>query len=997
MESGESPRNRLAEELEALRKQIAALKDTTSEPSGAAAEVPAVPVPDAGQRALERIRLEMEAQIGYVPAFFAPAARTPEIFALLWHQMRSSYVRNPMPELTKEKLFALASLDCPVSYALLAHSCQLRKLGMHGREILRCLEQPFLSRNADLTEFFSRFASVPRPLSTWPAPGSPLEEGLLGCALRIFRDPVQSSRCRNELEQLLDAHNYTQLIAFLSYVRMHHLWLEAYPEPAAEEDEVIRTNLQPMMEEEPSLAEFFDMHRGERQPISPLTTGGADEGAPESLLPPVLEQGPFGVMLLDPDYRILRANHAICRLLGYLAPELESLSLPAVIHPQDVGSCIHIIDQVLSGARQQARLEKRFIKRPKEVVWTALTASAVRREDGSSLYVLAFLEDITEQKQVEESRQSENQVFERLVRDCPDGIFAFTRDLICTIWNPAMERIFGIGESEAVGRMMFDILPFLSETGDDKHLLETLRGEEITVRNRPFRIQEYEKEGFYDAHYSPVAVTPGKVSGGIGFVRDITERRKIEAGLRTTEERYRELFENANDIVYTHDLKGSITSINKAAETITGYARDEALQMNACQLVAPDHTRIACRMIDRQVAGENPVPYELDIVAKDGRRVSLELNTHIISRGGKPVAVQGIARDITQRKKTEEALHQARQKLEDWVHELEQRTHEMTLLSEMGDMLRACLSTDEAYNVIVRVAQQIFPVRVGALYVISPSRNMVEAVAVWGDSSLIERAFAPDECWALRRGRVHWVEDSGVGLLCKHLQEPLPEGYLCVPMMAQSEALGILYLTQPESARLTEAKQRLAVAMAEHIAMALSNLKLHESLRSQSIRDPLTGLFNRRFMEESLELELRRAARNRKPLGIILLEVDDFHTVARSAGEDAEDSILLELGGILQTIIRKEDIACRYSHEALAIVLPHGPLEVAAQRAEHLREMIKDIEIRHRGRSLGRVTISLGIAAFPEQGRTVETLFRNAESALQRAQQEGGDRATLAQ
>ncbi len=359
--------------------------------------------------------------------------------------------------------------------------------------------------------------------------------------------------------------------------------------------------------------------------------------------------------------------------------------------------------------------------------------------------------------------------------------------------------------------------------------------------------------------------------------------------------------------------------------------------------------------------------------------------------------MQGIARDITERKKTEEALQQAKQNLEAWVQELEQRTREMTLLNEMGDMLRACLTTEEAYSVIVRVAQQIFPVQVGALYVISSARNQVEAAAVWGDASLIERVFAPDECWGLRRGRVHWVEDSNSGLLCKHLHQPPPPGYLCVPMMAQSEALGVLYLTQPAEARLTEAKQRLAVAMAEHIAMALSNLRLHESLRSQSIRDPLTGLFNRRFLEESLELELRRAARNRRPLGAVLLEVDNFQAVARSFGDDAEDSVLLELGNLVQTIIRKEDIACRFGAEKFMIVLPHGSQEVTAQRAGNLRELVKDLEIRHRGRSIGHVTISVGISGFPDQGRTVESIIRAADAALQRAKQEGGDRVVIAQ
>ena len=162
-------------------------------------------------------------------------------------------------------------------------------------------------------------------------------------------------------------------------------------------------------------------------------------------------------------------------------------------------------------------------------------------------------------------------------------------------------------------------------------------------------------------------------------------------------------------MVYTLDLEGNLTSLNKTAERIMGYARAEALQMKLAQFVAPESGDMLRRMMERQIAGESSSPYELEIITREGQRVALEINTHIISREGRPVGVQGIARDITERKKTEEALQQAKQKLEDWVHELEQRTREMTLLSEMGDMLRACLTTEEAYNVIVRVAQQIFP------------------------------------------------------------------------------------------------------------------------------------------------------------------------------------------------------------------------------------------------------------------------------------------------
>ncbi len=474
------------------------------------------------------------------------------------------------------------------------------------------------------------------------------------------------------------------------------------------------------------------------------------------------------------------------------------------------------------------------------------------------------------------------------------------------------------------------------------------------------------------------------------------KRLQAERALQASEERYRDLFENAIDIVYTHDLEGNLTSVNKAAERITGYGRAEALRMKLGDFVAPEYAEVARRMIDRQAAGENKGTYELEILAKDGHIVALDISTRLIFREGRPVAVQGIARDVTERKRTEAALQSANQKLEAWVSELEQRTREMTLLNEMGDMLRACLTTEEAYTVIVRVAQQVFPVQMGALYVITPSRNLVESVALWGNTELAERIFAPDECWALRRGRTHWVENVKVGLLCKHLHQPVPEGYLCVPMMAQSEALGVLHLTQKPDAPMTEAKQRLAITMAEHIAMALSVLKLHETLRSQSIRDPLTGLFNRRFMEESLELELRRAGRNQRPLGVIMVDLDQFKYFNDTYGHEAGDTLLRELGTLLQSNIRGEDIACRYGGEEFTLILPEGNAEIVQQRANALREAIKHLDVEHRNQPIGRVTASMGVALFPEHGRTGQALLQAADAALYRSKDLGRDRVTLA-
>jgi diguanylate cyclase (GGDEF)-like protein/PAS domain S-box-containing protein len=467
-------------------------------------------------------------------------------------------------------------------------------------------------------------------------------------------------------------------------------------------------------------------------------------------------------------------------------------------------------------------------------------------------------------------------------------------------------------------------------------------------------------------------------------------------GVAESEERYRELFENASDIIYTHDFEGKLISINRAIERIAGYTRAEALQMKITDLIAPEYSQLGQKMIDPQISGEIPLNCELEIFSKEKNRIALGISTRPIFRGGKAFAVQGIARDITKSKRIEAALQEANHKLEAWVSELEQRTREMTMLNEMGDILRACLTTEEAYNVIVRVAQQIFPAKVGALYVIAPSRNLVEAVAVWGDPALAERAFPPPECWALRRGRTHWIENSRSGLICRHIHHPAPDGYMCIPMMAQSEAIGVLHLMQPDNVRMTESKQRLAVTMSEHIAMALSNLRLHETLRSQSIRDPLTGLFNRRFMEESLELEIRRASRNQRPLGMIMIDLDHFKYFNDNFGHEAGDLLLKELGILLRGNIRGEDIACRYGGEEFTLILPEGTGAVTRQRAEFYKEAIQRLDVHYRGHPLGRVTASMGVAIFPDHGRTAKALIEAADKALYRSKSAGRDRVTLA-
>ena len=281
------------------------------------------------------------------------------------------------------------------------------------------------------------------------------------------------------------------------------------------------------------------------------------------------------------------------------------------------------------------------------------------------------------------------------------------------------------------------------------------------------------------------------------------------------------------------------------------------------------------------------------------------------------------------------------------------------------------------------------------VFVTAAARNLVETRAAWGGFAALEWGlFKPEDCWALRRGRPHAVEDTATGVVCGHLPRPLPTASLCVPLAAQGESLGVLYLASrgaPPSG-LSEDKQQLAQNVAEQLGLAVANLKLRETLRSQSIRDPLTGLFNRRYMEETLDRELRRAERNKRPLCVAMLDLDHFKEINDGLGHDAGDLLLAELGRMLRTNVRRGDVACRYGGEEFVLILPDASPEDGFRRVGEIREALKQIRVTHRGRSIAPPSFSGGFAAFPEDGDTVEDLLRAADAALYVAKHEGRDR-----
>lgn len=366
--------------------------------------------------------------------------------------------------------------------------------------------------------------------------------------------------------------------------------------------------------------------------------------------------------------------------------------------------------------------------------------------------------------------------------------------------------------------------------------------------------------------------------------------------------------------------------------------------------------------------------------------------------------------NLLQRQWLEKVVKENQEKDNRQIKTLELRIQERDLIAEMGDLLQACRTADESFAIVTRFMQRQFPDGSGALYIIHDAKDPAELVAAWGEPGLAptEQELVLNECWGMRRGRIYAIQDPVSEPLCGHIKSPVKAGYLCVPLMSHGTAVGVLHLRQrpdprqggetpePDSvAHFSDLQQRLAVKMAEYIAMALSNLKLRDVLRSQAIRDPLTGLFNRRYMEETLDREIRRATRHAISVGIIMFDIDRMKPINDHYGHDAGDLLLKALGHELQRLFRGEDVACRYGGDEFTVVLPEATLAEVWRRAEQMREAIKHLNVQYEGHPMGPLTLSIGVAAYPDHGLTAERVLQASDAASYAAKSEGGDRIMM--
>ncbi len=326
--------------------------------------------------------------------------------------------------------------------------------------------------------------------------------------------------------------------------------------------------------------------------------------------------------------------------------------------------------------------------------------------------------------------------------------------------------------------------------------------------------------------------------------------------------------------------------------------------------------------------------------------------------------------------------------------ELERRAREDEHIGRLHDALHASLSFAEASEAIQQLARHVFTGDSGQVYLLSASRDQLRWLAGWGPHGEDARPpLAPEECWALRRGRAHVHTESGASLRCAHLEESA-EATICVPLAAHGETLGLLVIRPPaaDAARIAARTE----VMAETLSISLANLRLREALRHQAMRDPLTDCFNRRFMEETLNREVARAMRTKRALAVLMLDVDHFKRFNDRFGHPGGDAVLRDLGALMGRTFRGTDVVCRYGGEEFAVILPDCDAAAAAMRAEELRQAVRTMVVNVDGRPLAAVSISVGVAELAAHDVSGPRLVARADEALYRAKQAGRDRVVLA-
>lgn len=655
------------------------------------------------------------------------------------------------------------------------------------------------------------------------------------------------------------------------------------------------------------------------------------------------------------DGRLKSINNAIERILGYKKDEALTMNIGNLVAPHSMETVRRNMEKKVAGKTGQTIYEVDCIRKDGSLVSLEINSSLVLN-DGVPVAVQGVARDVTERKTAEDAlRNSEANLaaaqriakvgsWELEINDVNDA----SQNILT--WSDEMYRIFGYEPRsvDVTTQLVYTaVRPSDQDVVSSSFTDSVLSGERLDVEvhivlpTGLMRLVHAQAETIYDDRRRPIRM--------VGTLQDITDQRSAEEALVKSEARFRDLFENANDLIYTHDLDGNFTSLNRAGQRITGYSLQDALSMNVGQVIAPEFVDATRVFAARKLAAKRPKSFEVEIVSKTGERISLDLSTRVIvSPEGLPIGVQGIGRDVTERRQTERRLHET---LSLFSTTFESTADGIIVMSldrqiitcnqkfiEMWDIPPAIIDHKDGEALVDHIKSSIenpddFSKKLQATYE-DPTSTISETLTL-KDGRIFERYSQPQYLEGVPVGRVASFRD------------------------------------------ITERN------------------RAEERLRYFAMHDALTDLPNRPAFMAQLERAVERGRSNQfANFAVLFLDLDRFKVVNDSLGHAVGDKLLVAVAEKLKECVRPGDVVARLGGDEFTILLNRcgGPEDVS-RIAERLQSVISEpVQIDNYEVF---TTTSIGIVIASDVERTAQEFLRDADAAMYRAKEAGKARSEL--
>ncbi len=619
---------------------------------------------------------------------------------------------------------------------------------------------------------------------------------------------------------------------------------------------------------------------------------------------------------------------------------------------------------------------------------------------------------------VGERRRAENLAAEqRVIRDfhfdnTPLGVIEWGPDLRVRRWSRRAEQMFGWSEADALGRDALELrlVPPEDIESRQQRLAAMLRGEHDRSVFTVSLLHRGGRRLWVEIHSAVVRDVDGRVRTLVTMLLDVTESQDMLHMLNESEARFRSIFNQAAVGIALLDADGRWLNVNQKLCEITGYTMDELMTINFQSITHPDDLErdlyMSTAVMDRTL---DHYSMEKRYVRKDGRVIWVLLFVRRLdATADSPARFVSVVEDIDERKAAEARISALTASLESRVAERtaqlrdiirvgQRRNEELTLITEMGRLLTAANDLADAGQVVTRYLPRIFPLADGALYLSDKTYERFDRQAAWGAAEAGAAAFERNECWALRRGEAHHVEGEPDALHCAHVHaDSRGHPHLCVPVHALGAPLGLIELAWGRTSEGWAPEIPLIKTVAEKIGLAFGNLRLREELSRQALIDPLTGLNNRRWLENALRMRMARHSRSGEGFAVLMVDVDHFKSVNDVYGHEAGDRALQEIGAVLAHCVREGEAAARFGGEEFTVVLDTSSSSEALGAAERMRLAITALRVRLKDRDLPPLTVSIGVAIYPRDGDDAQSVLEQADAALYVSKRNGRNQVRVA-